>query len=158
MKPNTIAALCLMIGGWLLFSDSRPPGPNPVVPVDPVEPIDVTPIGVPGNRMLIVYESGERSKYPAEQSLILNSGVLAEYLDEKCATASDGHPEWRIWDKDVKLSNVDGPLVEQVWVDAMELPRDSLPWLIVTNGKTGYSGALPQSEAETLKIIKKYFK
>jgi len=145
----------MLLGGFLLFSDSRPPGPDPV---DPVDPIDVTPIDVPGNRVLIVYESGEKSKYPAEQSLILNSGVLAEYLDEHCVKAADGHPEWRIWDKDVQLENIDGPLVDQVWIDAMKLERDSLPWLFVTNGKTGSTGALPQSEAETLAIIKKYFK
>jgi hypothetical protein len=158
MRRETLAAILMMIGGFLLLADARPPGPNPVDPVNPVDPIDVTPIDVPGNRMLIVYESGERSKYPAEQSLILNSGVLAEYLDETCTKASDGHPEWRIWDKDVKLSDVDGPLVEQVWVDAMKLPRDSLPWLIVTNGTTGFSGALPQSEAETMQLLRKYFK
>ena len=156
MKPNTIAALCLLIGGWLLWTDAtpKPPGPDPV---DPVEPIDVTPIDEPGNRMLIVYESGEKSKYPAEQSMILNSGILAEYLDEHCVKAADGHPEWRIWDKDVKLSNVDGPLVDQVWIDAMGIARESLPWLIVTNGKAGFSGALPMSEAETMNIIRKYF-
>jgi len=154
MKPNTIAAICLIIGGWLLFGDRLPipPGPNPV---DPVEPIDVTPITEPGNRVLIVYESEEKSEYPQEQSLILNSGVIAEYLDEHCIKV-DGHPEYRIWDKDVQLENSDGPLVDQVWIDAMGIPRKSLPWLIVTNGKTGYNEVLPLTEAETLAIFREH--
>ena len=151
MKPATLAALAALIGGLLLiFGDSAPTPPTPVVPVDPV-------ITEPGNRFLLVYEAEEKSEYPAEQAAIISSGNLAEYLDEHCVTSTDG-PEWRMWDDDVRLTDSSGPLVSPVWIEAMALPRTSLPWLIVTNGvDDGYTGPLPTTESDVMAIVRRVF-
>ena len=131
---------------------------DPVVdpPVDPPVVVDPAIVSVPGNRVLIVYESSDKSAYPADQLLILNSQRLARYLDENCAKGTKGNPDWRIWDKDVDTDH--GP-VDPVWKEAMALPRTSIPWLIVTNGKVGgYTGPLPANVDDVIVICAKEFK
>jgi hypothetical protein len=59
--------------------------------------------------------------------------------------------EWRIWDKDVDPSQESA-----VWQAAMKRPRASVPWLLVSNGKTGYEGPLPGTADDLLALLKKY--
>lgn len=132
-----------------------PPGPTPPgpTPPGPTPPQPAPPIGGSGNRVLIVYETGDR--LPASQAAILTSGVLRDYLDAK--TIKDEHNPtgaYRIWDKDVKL---DHPSVSASWKAAMARPRASTPWLIVSNGRTGFEGPLPKTVAETMKLLATYF-
>jgi hypothetical protein len=121
-----------------------PPDPNPPGPTPDPKP---TPIPTAGNRVLIVYESdlAEMVKLPPTRAAILTSTVLRAYL-----TAHQ--VEGRFLDKDTEFTTE-----PQVWRDAMKLPRDSVPWIYVSNGKTGYSGPLPENVADTLVILKKYF-
>lgn len=118
------------------------PGPGPTPP-DPKP----TPIPTAGNRVLVVYESDllEMVKLPAARAAIITSTVLRAYL-----TAHQ--VEYRFLDKDTEFTTDD-----QVWRDAMKLPRDSVPWIYVSNGKTGYSGPLPENVSDTLVILKRYF-
>lgn len=135
------------------MSPNPPPGPTPPTPPTP-EP---TPNPIPGdkNRVLIMYESSELSKLPASQAVQISSPTLRSYLNRKCLVGVDGvTPEYRIWDKDVDLSNT-----TQVWRDAMASAKKDpfkLPVLAVSNGKTGWVGTLPTTEAETLVILKRY--
>jgi hypothetical protein len=154
MKPTTIAALCMMLGGWLLLTGEQDPVPNPdpVFPVNP-DPPGPAPIAEVGNRVLIVYESSALSTYPAKQGLIMRSGTFRDYLDANCTPGPDGGPEYRIWDQDTDLTNV-----PQTWQDAMKLERKSLPWLIASNGTTGITVALPATEAATIELLRKYLK
>jgi hypothetical protein len=130
-----------------------PPGPvDPPKPIDPPNPVDPpSPIQGDANRVLIVYESGEVSILPTTQAVLLASQTVRDYLSRKCSKGPAGTPEFRIWDKDVDTKNVD-----KVWQEAMQIKRDQIPWLIVSNGKTGYSGPLPVTEAELMVKLKQY--
>ena len=76
---------------------------------------------------------------------------IAPHGDGVTDKDENGNPEYRIWDKDVDTSHV-----SDIWKQAMELPRDSLPWIIVSNGKTGISTKLPDDIAETKALAGKY--
>lgn len=120
-------------------------GINPFVPVDP------SPIETKARMALIVYESSELSKYPHQQVAAFRGEPLHNYLTEKCDKDEDGHPLFRIWDKDVDQTHLD-----QVWKDALNVPRDTLPWLIATNGEEGFSGPMPRNTEATIELLKKY--
>lgn len=94
--------------------------------------------------------------------------------------------EWRIWDKDVDATNetklwqdalkrprtltIKDVAVDkyEVWSpsglvatfprreEAVALSSKTLPWIVISTGKTGYEGPLPKTVAETLALLKKY--
>lgn len=128
------------------------PGPPPVPPAPP----DPAPLPAAGLSVLIIEESGSRSTLPREQLLTMTAtgpGSVGEYIAAKAIKGPDGKtPEFRIFDKDQNVS-----AESKFWQDAMALKRGpELPWLMVTNGKGGYSGPLPKTQVETLTILKKY--
>jgi len=144
-------AICTVIIGE---APPIPPGPGPGPDPGPTPDPDVKPpIPVAGFRFLIVEESAERSKLPAAQREILGSTVLRLALSAACAKGPDGKtPEWRIFDKDAPMG-----AESKLWQDAMARPRKSLPWLIMSNGVTGFEGPLPTSGVdEVLKMVEKY--
>lgn len=128
-----------------------PPGPTPP-PFPPVPPPDDAPIKAPGFRVLIVYETAQLSKLPAKQLLIIESQTVRSYLKKKCVTDKD-NPQgaYRMWDPDVALDGV-----PKDWSDALKRPRKSLPWLIVSNGVTGWEGPLPADTDAAMAIFQKY--
>ena len=102
--------------------------------------------------MLIIEESAERNKLPPAQASILFSTEIRKYLNAKCPTGSDGKTkEWRIYDQNVDLSGE-----AKTWKDAMSRPRSSVPWVVISNGTTGYEGPLPANVDETLALLRKY--
>lgn len=128
-----------------------PPVP-PIPPVPPVPPQPPAPIPADGFRVLIVYESAESGKIPASQQAILFTQSVRAYLNERCAAGADGKTkEWRMWDKDVDTS-----AETKVWQDAMKRPRQQVPWIVISDGKTGFEGPLPGNVADTLSLLKKY--
>ena len=131
-----------------------PPGPEPTpVPPDPPGPKpDPAPIPTAGFRVLIVYETSELSKLPAAQQSVIYGKAMRDYLNSKCVLGPDSKThEWRMWDKDT-----DASAESQLWQDAMKRGRTSVPWLIVSNGKTGFEGMLPATVEDTLKLLAKY--
>lgn len=127
--------------------DPKPPGPDPRP--DPIVP---PPIPGDGLRVLIVYESADLAKYPPAQNAIFFSNKVRTHLDTRCARGPDGKtPEWRQYDQNADLKND-----SQLWKDAMARPRKSLPWMIVSNGKTGYEGPLPADVENTIILVDKY--
>jgi hypothetical protein len=129
------------------------PGPKPPdPPVPPTPPDPPAPIPADGFRVLMVYETAEVSKYPAAQSAVLYSKSVRDYLNAKCAAGPDGKTkEWRIWDKDADPSQE-----ASHWQAAMKRTRAGTPWLVVSDGKTGFEGPLPNTVEETLTLLKKY--
>lgn len=116
-------------------------GVVPVPPLPPPEP--PAPIPVEGLHVLIVEETLDRPRLPKEQLAILTSTEVRTYLD--------ANAKWRLLDKDAPMQND-----EKKWQDAMKLPRQSTPWLICSNGKTGFSGPMPADSKSFLELVQKY--
>lgn len=131
--------------------DPKPPGPDPDPEPEPEpEPVDPAPIPDAGFRVLIVYESGDMTKYTIEQQVILAGADVREFLKRNCVP-EDGQAGFRIYDADIDTSN-DLP----VWQKAMSRDRSQVPWVVISNGKTGFEGPLPATPSEFLELCKKY--
>ena len=98
---------------------------------------------------MIIFESGDATKLPPSQQNILYGKAVREYLSSKCATEADGTKSYRIYDQ-----NIDASGESKIWQDAMKRPRQSVPWLIVSNGKAGFEGPLSATVDDFMKIIK----
>lgn len=121
------------------------PGPGPVPPTPAPAPIPDA-----GFRVLMVYESSELNNIPASQVEAMRAQSVRQYLDAKCVVGPDGKTkEWRIWDKDVDATKAD-----KLWRDALARKRDSLPWIIISDGKKGFEGPLPKTVDDMLKLLK----
>lgn len=145
-KP-TEAVRCLVVVGTPKPDPEPGPGPQP-------EPTPDNPAPIPeaGFRVLMVYETATVGELPKEQSSVLFSKKVRDYLDSKCVVGTDGKTrEWRIWDKDTDASGA-GP----IWGKVMKRERKSIPWVVISTGKTGYEGPLPGSVDDALKLLKKY--
>lgn len=126
---------------------------EPVTPPPPPPPSpDAAPIPVPGFRVLMVYESGTLSRLPASQLAVLSSTEIRLYLIARCVKGVDGKTsEWRVYDQNVNLS-AETPL----WKAAMQRPRKSIPWILISTGTSGFEGPLPATIKETLELLKRY--
>jgi hypothetical protein len=125
-----------------------------VVGESPPPPVPPNPTPIPGDglRVVIVYESAELSKLPPAQATVLYAAEVRGYLDSHCLKGPNGKTaEWRIWDQ-----NVPTGAEAKVWQDAMARKRDKLPWLVISNGRSGYDGPLPATVDDTLKLLKQY--
>lgn len=141
---TTKASVTLVIKG----KDEPPPGPTPTPDPTPGE----APIAGAGLRVLVVYESGELQKLPAKQLAVIYSKPLRTWLDAKCADGPDSKTrEWRMYDQNADLS-----AEAKTWQDAMKRPRKSVPWIVISNGKTGFEGPLPADLEKTLELLKKH--
>ena len=113
-----------------------PPGPGPTpgpTPPGPEPGPDPPPIPADGKRVLIIYESADAAQLTADQTAAINGVDFRAYLARATSKGPDGvTPEYRIWDKDVSLTNV-----SDTWKKAMALPRTALPWLVVSYGVNG---------------------
>jgi len=125
-----------------------PPGPTPPGPTPP--PIVDPPIEGDGLRVLIVYESSELNTLTADQRDIFYGQTVRAYLTANCVQI-DRFSEWRILDQDTSFVDAGSR-----WVKALKRPRTSLPWILVSNGKTGYEGPLPATASETIELIMRY--
>jgi hypothetical protein len=125
------------------------PGPGPGPGPDPPTP---APIPVAGLRVLAIYDTAALGTMSRAQLGALMDGNVRAYLNGHCVPGPDGKTkEWRIWDQSV-ITDAETPL----WQAAMKRPRQALPWVIISNGKTGYEGPLPADAASTLLLLQKY--
>lgn len=110
----------------------------------PPPPPDVVPIPVTGLHVLIIEEMDQRASLPASQVSIFTSTKLRDWFKAN-------NVQWRQFDDDADLSQVD-----QKWKDAMARPRTSTPWVVASNGQSGYEGPLPASVDATIQLLEKY--
>lgn len=125
---------------WRQVQAAIKAGLTDIPPPHPVDP----PIPTSEFRVLILEETANRSKLPTSQLSVLTSAPLRKWMTENGAN-------FRVWDKDVDASREDA-----AWQAALKLPHGELPWIHVSNGKTGFSGPLPKTAEETQTLIGKY--
>lgn len=144
-SDNSNLFIALVIGAALAFALGQRHDIRPIP--EPPEP-EPSPSAI---SVLIVEETEDRLKPEMRGYLgVLNSAAVRGYLNSHCATV-DGEPHWLWVDDDADLTNA-----SQYWRDAMALPRKSLPWIAISNGRNGTAGPLPQSEDETLALLRKW--
>lgn len=102
-------------------------------------------------RLLIVEETGERSSLTAKQREIFSSPQVRQYLNSTCVQVAN-QPEWRIWDKDTNVDGFDTPLCNMLRQER----GPELPWLILSNDESSFSGPLPANVEQFLELVKKY--
>lgn len=124
-----------------------PPGPDPKPNPDPVIPAPLPLAGV-----LMIEESDDRAKITKGQYNALFGSAMRDYINASVAK-EDGQPALRILDKDQATLGM-----AKHWQDAAKKrPANfTTPWLIVSNGTTGWEGPMPADEAETKAILAKY--
>jgi hypothetical protein len=130
-----------------------PPGPVPPGPTPP-GPTPPGPAPVVGKKaVLILYETAEPNKLKGDQlSMVAPYKELSDYLNAKCDPDSAGRKAWRIWDPHTVVTSE-----TQFWRDAMAKFKDKpVPYLVVSNGKEGFEGPLPETKAELMTVLKKY--
>lgn len=128
------------------------PQPDPD-PDDPPEP-GTSPFPGSGLQVLIVHERTNLQQLPAAQRAIILGAEMRAWLRENCVEI-DGTAAFRVLDKDTESTGDIGQ-TGQVWLDVLDRPRDSLPWLAVGNGSAGYEGPLPATIAETQTLLEGY--
>lgn len=119
-----------------------PPPPPPPLPDNPA------PIDGPGFRVLFLAESGER--LPAEIEDAFYSREIGDWLNANCIQV-DGQPDFRRLDPDSQFTDANHRFAK-----ALARPRTAMPWLIISNGVTGYEGQFPGGKNQTLELLKKY--
>jgi len=134
----------LEVGAAPPTPDPEPdPGPSPEPEPDPT-PVPDAPIDAPGMHILVVFETAptDAEQMTPAQANMLNSVTTREYL------TSIAPGNWRLLDKDTYYSDS-----ENIWGKAIKRPRTEIPWLIISNGKTGYEGPLPKTFDELKALI-----
>lgn len=124
-------------------------GPQPPPDIDPVTPVKPAPIAGDGLRVLIVYNKD--ANLTKEQHGAIYGNDIRAYLNRKTPVGADGKThEWRIYPAGLDVSGD-----SKTWQDAYARPRGAMPWIIVSNGKTGEEVPIVSIE-ETMKLLKKY--
>jgi hypothetical protein len=77
------------------------------------------------------------------------SPEITAYLNANCVKV-DGQPDFRRVDPDTRFTDPNHRFAK-----ALARPRASLPWLIISNGTTGYEGPFPGGKDATLELLKK---
>jgi hypothetical protein len=99
-----------------------------------------------------MYETADAAKLPAGQYAIVFGKKMRDYLDAKCIP--DGPVKaWRIWDADTSAA-----AESATWQAAVKVKRESLPWIVVSNGKAGFSGPLPADVDAAVKLLDQFAK
>lgn len=136
-----------------------PPPPVPPVPPGPVPPVPPVPPGptpspapIEGDGLRVLFVWDDEKALPASMHATMYGALVRKYLWAKCPKGPDGTtPEFRVYP-----ANTDGTTAEPRWAKAFARPRASLPWIVISDGKSGYEGPLPATPEETLKLIQKW--
>jgi hypothetical protein len=142
--------------GWVVILGSQPQPPVPVPPQPDIKPLPVppppspAPIPLAGFRVAVIFEqNGAAAVLTKQQYNELYGAEVAAYLNAKCAKDAKGQPDWRIWNKDTPLATA-----PKIWQDVMARPRDNLPWIVISDGVSGFEGPLP--DGGILNLLRKW--
>jgi hypothetical protein len=99
---------------------------------------------VDGFNVLIVLEKKDQQTLKKEHVAIIFGEETETYIKSK-------NGGFAVLDKDNTAASL-----PKAWQDAMKRPRSTLPWVLISNGKTGYEGPLPTHEEEWKLLLRKY--
>lgn len=116
----------------------------------PITPDEKPTVGA-NFRVLIIEETAQRTSLTADQRSIFASPKVRQYLNSQCVKVGN-QPDWRIWDKDTEVSGCDTALCDMLRQER----GPELPWLILSNDKSSFSGPLPATVDEFLELVQKY--
>ncbi len=130
---DLIAIVALAFAAVYSYAEYR--GVNLVDVPGVVNVDDKPPVPGDGFHVLIIEETEDRNQLTGEQSGTIFGAPFRTWMKNVGA-------DFRVWDKDVNAAR------ESEWFrKALDVTRQSTPWLIVSNGKRGFSGPLPTTEA-----------
>lgn len=139
-------------GSVILVTDRGPaPGPTPDPPGPTPPGPDPAPLPTDKLAVMIIENEGDRGSLPKGQLESITSTIFRGWVKSQVGKDSGGQPLFRVYDPTMDLSSED-----PFWQNAMKVERKSLPWLLVSNGKAGYSGPLLNTVAENKALISKY--
>jgi hypothetical protein len=134
------------------FNIGPGPGPGP----DPPPPSDV-PFPAPGLTVLIIKESQTTGQLTADQRAIFTSSRVLNFLNGACTKLSDNNPAFRLWDDDFGTGQLSGaPKTLQTAYKYFKDKVNKIPWVLISNGKTGYSGPLPKDIDSFIQLVEGY--
>lgn len=153
-----IVIIAVLAGGVSLVGKGLPDWLNPINWIQPVNPFSPdAPIKEPGLRYLAIFETSSMDKLTKGQLDALYGTNIRSYLNSHCVVGADGKTkEWRMFDKDTDMKNE-----TKLWQDAFAklkaaMPPDSvIPWCLISNGRTGFIGAMPEDPA-LMELLKKH--
>lgn len=136
----------------LLIGSTPPPPPGPGPDPPPPPPPAAVPFPAADPQVLILEETSERNTLPSSQIEILGSLELRRWASAHLGKRG-GSPALRIWDDDPALD----PETAKDWGEALKAAKrdaKSFPWIVASDGKRGFSQALPKTLAETLDLLR----
>lgn len=118
--------------------------PFPDVIPDVVVTDEKPPVPGDGRHVLVIYETDDRISLPRDQRSILDSVPLREWLQTS---------KWDAEFLDPDTAFLDG---DEWFKQALTVERTGLPWVVVSNGKAGFSGPLPESVEKFKELVGRY--
>lgn len=144
---------------FVIKSGTDPPTPGPTPPGPTPNPVDPDSVGL--LRVLILTPNSTKVLTSPQQAAI-NSTLVSAYCKTHCAKGNDGKTlEYKQYEPDTDVS-AESPEIQELYKTAVNESKGILPWLVITNGKTGYSGPYPASPTATenvnavLGLLQKY--
>lgn len=102
--------------------------------------------------VLITFDAAKAREMPESQQAVIYGEEVRKYLRDKCDPEEGRTTKaWRIYP-----SNTDVSEEASRWKTSMARPRNSLPWILVSNGTSWYEGPLPKTVEEAMTLLKKY--
>ena len=125
------------------------PQPDPVPEPEPEPAPTPAPTGF---RVLFIYETSQN--LTRDQMLILYSSKISDFLNDKTVKSSSGHPEWRRWDKDIKISSKESDTLKALW-DSVIPKVGKLPQMVIAVNGRAEIYDLPANEEATLELLRR---
>lgn len=139
--------------------DPKPPVPPDDDDEDEDEDEDPSdaPFETVGLTVLIIKEGKDVGSLPEAQKAIFTSSKIQKWCIDNCVKI-DGEPAVRFWDDDYtdeQLANVPN-VVRNAYRTVLSQANGNLPWIAISDGKTGVSMPLPGTVDETMELLQKY--
>lgn len=159
------------VGNFKIGKGPKPPDPDPDDPPipdpdDPPTPDNVKlPFPTEGFYTLMLSQDTDFNKYTPSHRAGLAGELVWNYLNAKCPLAGVRNwPTYRHFDIDQQFATEDA-YWKTSWERAIKdlkaweakNPGKKTPWILVGNGKKGFSGPMPEANIDaTMTILKKY--